>query len=281
MTELLVGTDRGLFRAGDGEAATVPEAPGGRIAALAEDGGTVWVLADGSSLVRSEDGAWRDAAILTPWRGTCLLPDGNAVLVGTAEAGLLEVRGGATSPVTGFDAVPGRGDWYTPWGGPPDTRSLARGPEGALHANVHVGGIPRSDDGGATWRPTIDVDADVHQVLAHPARPDVVLASTARGLAVGTDGGRSWTFHTEGLHGPYSRAVALAGDGETVLVSASEGHVGRRSALYRGTLGDAIRFARCAEGLPESFDANIDTATLVAAGERAAFGTADGRVYVS
>jgi RND family efflux transporter MFP subunit len=33
--------------------------------------------------------------------------------------------------------------------------------------NVHVGGIPRSVDSGATWAPTIDVDADVHEVKDH------------------------------------------------------------------------------------------------------------------
>ena len=38
-------------------------------------------------------------------------------------------------------------------------------------ANVHVGGILRSLDGGDSWLPTMDVDNDVHEVLAHVRPP--------------------------------------------------------------------------------------------------------------
>ena len=36
-------------------------------------------------------------------------------------------------------------------------RTIAAGAEGELYVNVHVGGILRSDDDGASWRPTIDI----------------------------------------------------------------------------------------------------------------------------
>ena len=52
----------------------------------------------------------------------------------------------------------------------------------ALLANVHVGGIPRSGNGGASWAPTIDPDADVHQVRAAPTDRSLVLAAAAVGL---------------------------------------------------------------------------------------------------
>ncbi len=75
------------------------------------------------------------------------------------------------------------------------------------------------------------------------------------------------------------RAVAVAG--EHVLVSASTGFHGRRSAIYRRRLDGGTRFERCADGLPKWFDDNIDTACLAAAGSLVVFGTGDGRVFRS
>ena len=37
-------------------------------------------------------------------------------------------------------------------------------------------------NGGVTWRPSINVDSDVHEVRAHPRRPGVVMAAAAVGL---------------------------------------------------------------------------------------------------
>jgi hypothetical protein len=141
-----------------------------------------------------------------------------------------------------------------------------------------VGGVARSRDGGRSWAPTVDIEADVHQVLAHPTRPDVVLAAAYEGLGVSRDGGSSWQFLTEGMHAHYARAVAVAGD--VVLVSASTGPGGRRSALYRTPLDGGGRFERCQDGLPWFAD-NIDTGCLQAAEGLVVFGTGDGRVFLS
>jgi hypothetical protein len=158
-------------------------------------------------------------------------------------------------------------------------RSLAVDLPGRIHANVHVGGIPRSTDGGANWEPTIDIDADVHQVVAHPSRPDVVLAASAVGLALSEDGGASWRIERDGLRSTYSRAVAVAGD--PILVTASDGHRGGHAAIYRTTLGPSPGLEKCTEGLPEWFDGNIDTGWLAASGSTVVFATSDGRVFVS
>ena len=90
----------------------------------------------------------------------------------------------------------------------------------------------------------------------------------------------TWTTRSNGLEAPYSRAVAVCGD--AVLVSASSGPRGGRAAIYRGDLADGT-FERCTVGLPESFEDNIDTYCLDALndGSFAAFGTSDGRVFVS
>jgi Neuraminidase (sialidase) len=79
-----------------------------------------------------------------------------------------------------------------------------------LLVNVHVGGIPRSTDGGTTWHPTIDIDHDVHDVCAHPTRPGLVAAAAARGLGVSRDGGATWTVEVEGLHASYFQLSSCA-----------------------------------------------------------------------
>jgi len=139
------------------------------------------------------------------------------------------------------------------------------------------GGIARSADEGATWEPTIDIDADVHRVWAVDGR---VFAACGRGLAVSEDRGGSWAMRTEGLHAVYCRGVALSGD--TVLVSASTGPRGGRSGLYRAAAHGGP-FERCRSGLPEWFEGNIDSACLDALPDEgvAAFGTEDGGVFAS
>jgi hypothetical protein len=106
----------------------------------------------------------------------------------------------------------------------------------------------------------------------------LAFAATAIGMAATRDGGASWEFTEEGLHAGYCRAVALAGD--TILLSASTSHTGRKSALYRRPIYGAA-FERCTKGLPEWFADNVDTYCLDAHGERAALGTSDGEVFVS
>jgi hypothetical protein len=227
---VLVGTTEGLLRLSDGDRR---ELLGGRVTALtpAVDGrGWLALVGDRFVWAGDADGGWEQVAALDeapPAR--CLVATGDGVLVGTAEAHLLRVRDGLAEPVLGFEKAEGRDGWYTPWGGPPDTRSLSVGDAGTIYANVHVGGIVRSSDGGETWEPTIDVDADVHQVQAAPS--GTVLAPCAYGLGVSADGGDSWDIVTDGVHATYMRAVAVAGD--DVLVSASTGPGGERSAVYR------------------------------------------------
>ena len=195
--------------------------------------------------------------------------------MGTVEGHL--VRLPETEWLDSFEQAPGRESWYTPWGGPADVRTLAAGPDGTIYVNVHVGGILRSTDGGASWEPTLDIDLDVHQVTV--ADDGTVLAATARGLALSEDQGDTWTVVDDGLAATYSRAVAVAGD--TVLLSVSTGPDGHRAAVYRRPLHGSGPFRRSAIGLPGSFPGNVDTFCLVADGALAALGTFAGRVYLS
>ena len=280
---VLAGTNGGLVALGDGrKVGNVRKVLEGHRVDDVARGPEGWLaLVDGDSLWRGDGagGDWKPFASIGGPRATCLLAADGAVIVGTEEAHLVRVDGTTAERLRAFDEADGRDRWYAPWGGPPDARSLAVGPDGALYANVHVGGIVRSTDAGATWAPTIDVDADVHQVCVAAAGD--VLAATAYGLARSRDGGATWTFVTEGLHDDYSRALAVAG--AWLLLSASTGPRTRQAAVYRRPLAaaDDVPFERCRDGLPDWFEGNVDTRCLAASGERAALGTADGAVYVS
>jgi hypothetical protein len=276
---ILVGTAGGLWTLQGDHVATDETLAGRPVTALAREGATLWAIVDGAALWERRDGAWRQRATITGQPATCLAPTANGLLVGTEQAHLLRLAGDELSIIESFDNAETRKDWYTPWGDPADVRSITIAVDGTIHVNIHVGGVIRSRDGGTIWMPTIDLENDVHQVLAHPTRREVVLVASAEGFGVSRDGGDTWQLATTGLHAHYLRAVAVAGD--YVLISASTGPSGRRSAIYRRSLDGGTRFERCEAGLPKWFDDNIDTACLTANDSLAVFGTSDGGVFKS
>jgi hypothetical protein len=146
-------------------------------------------------------------------------------------------------------------------------------------ANVHVGGIPRSTDGGVTWQPTIEIDSDVHEVCGHPARPNIVIAATGIGLCVSNDSGATWTAEREGLHASYCSAVAFAGD--DILVAASVDHFAAQGAIYRRPLDGGGALAPVGGGLPRWTDGIADTACIAARGSAVAVVDRAGNLYVS
>ncbi|MDP9143722.1 MAG: hypothetical protein M3N43_03340, partial [Actinomycetota bacterium] len=199
----------------------------------------------------------------------CIQVGHETVRIGATEARIYRLVGGDLIEDEGLADAPGRDEWYTPWGGPPDVRSMAVDASGTLFINIHVGGILRYDDSGLT--PTLDQDADVHQVIAHPSQPGLVLAACARGLAR-SENGRDFAFREEGLHAPYCRAVTTVGD--AVLVSASTGPRTSRARLYRADQATGP-FQPCTDGLPEWFDENLDTHCLAVLGESVYAGLGD------
>jgi hypothetical protein len=275
MHRVMVATPEGLQTLTDGGPTEPLQLSGRSVTAIVRDGPQLWAIVDRSEVWYAPEDDWRHVATLQGHQATCIAMT-DAIHVGSSEARLFRLTDDVLEPVVGFDDAEGRSAWYTPWGGPPATRSFSEwGPD--VYVNVHVGGILHTDDGGRTWNPTIDIDADVHQVATAEG---MVLAACAGGLATSEDLGASWTVRSEGLDATYSRAVVVCGD--TLLVSASSGPRGGRAAVYRGDMADGA-FERCTAGLPEWFDDNIDTYRLDALndGSFAAFGTSDGRLFAS
>lgn len=248
------------------------------VTALAAAGSATYVLLDGERVARIDEFEVSPlAALPSPPAGTCMAGLGARLVIGTRGAHLLTVdlADGSVSPLASFDEVPGRDGWENPAGPTPDLRSCAVTSNGALLANVHVGGVWRSADGGSTWQNVVPPEADVHEVVAGSEGRAAIAA--ARGLAWSTDDGVSWQWTTDGLHAPYCRAVTL--DGETVFVTASTGPRTDDGRLYRAALGGPL--SQCTEGLPASFPFNIDTACLDARAGEVAFGTSDGKLFRS
>ena len=213
---VIVGTNHGLYELGERQELRLE---GHRVSALVRQGGSQWAVIDDTAIWRATDGGeWQQVADSGSQRVNCILPQEGCALVGTADAHLFILRNGELSRIHAFDEAPGRDTWTTPSGAPPDTRSLAIDADGVIYANVHVGGVVRTADVDGAWEPTIDVDADVHEIV-FDASSGSLFAASAIGLASSDDGGGTWSFYTEGLHGIYQRAVAVAG--EAILVTAS------------------------------------------------------------
>lgn len=274
----VVATDDGLFHVqDDGQYKRLVE--GGFRHAVAAEDGAVALAADGTLWNVDDDGA-AEFEQLPPTKGapTCVLVNGTDVWAGTAGAHLLLVREGELTPVPSFDAVEGRDKWHTPWGGPPDVRSLDVDEDDVLFASIHVGGIARSFDQGETWLPSGEIDWDVHQVVTVPEYASTVLASCAVGMALSTDAGETWEIEDRGLHATYSRTLAVAGD--HVILAVSQGPGGEQACLYRRALEDSV-FDRCRVGLPDWFATNIDTYCLTAWEEQVVAAAPGGSLFVS
>jgi len=249
-------------------------------------GGALCIVDDHSLCRRAPDGTYSTLAT-SEAELACCRAVGDVVYVGTDDAQLLRwTSDGGLAALRGFDVVPGRETWYAGSAvidgrlvGPPlGVRSLTATSDGAaLLVNVHVGGIPRSTDGGATWQPTIEIDHDVHDVCAHPTRPRLVAAAAAAGLCLSRDGGATWTVERDGLHASYCSAVAFIGD--DVVVAASTGHFATEGTLYRRAI-DRAGLTPVEDGLPKCTSGIVDTAGIAVKGSTAAV-VDRGHLYLS
>jgi photosystem II stability/assembly factor-like uncharacterized protein len=266
------------------------ELAGQAVSALASDGhgGALAIVAGHSLRRRTADGQWITIAA-SEHRLACCVPVGDLIYAGTDDARVLRVSAnGDVERLHGFDVVAGRDAWYAGSAvidgervGPPlGIRSIAATADGrVLLANVHVGGIPRSTDGGATWQPTIDIDTDVHEVCAHPTDPRIVIAAAAVGLCVSQDGGATWTVEQDGLHASYCSAVAFLGS--DLLVSASTDHFATHGAVYRRAIDARRPLLPMDGGLPRWIDGIADTRCVATRGSAAAVADRAGNVYLS
>ncbi|MDT7813370.1 MAG: hypothetical protein QOJ42_3286, partial [Acidobacteriaceae bacterium] len=287
---ILVATwDDGLFAVtGDGRTQEIANQP---VRGLAPDGrgGALAIVGRHSLRRRAPSGEWATVAT-SEFELSCCMTVRDTIYVGTDDARMLRLShgGDVLDPIDGFDSVAGRDAWFAGSAivngqrlGPPlGIRSVAANSNGStLFANVHVGGIPRSMDGGRTWQPTIDINSDVHEVRAHQANPDIVVAAAAVGLCISRDSGATWIIEREGLHAPHCSAVAFSGD--DIIFSASTDPFAAEGRIYRRPVKPDGFLVAVEGGMPACIEGIADTGCIAANGSSIAVADSAGYLYAS
>lgn len=273
-----------------GEGGLSHELPNRIVRGLSQDplGGTYASVDERYLFRRTPSGTWTRLASSGSVLSVTFAVDGN-VYAGTDDARVLRLNAqGRFDRIDSFDSIEGRETWFAGTAiidgkevGPPlGVRSMSGAANGRLFANVHVGGIPRTSDGGATWTPTIDVEWDAHDVQVSPYDSNIIAAATASGLCLSWDGGGSWKLQTEGLHAPYCSAVTITTD--HIFVAASETHFSQDSAIYRRSVDPKkAGLEKVGGGLPSWLGGIADTSCIASNGEYMALISSCGEVFAS
>lgn len=197
---------------------------------------------------------------------------GEVVYVGTEPPAVfrLDRSLGRWERIGDLQSQPFAAGWSSP-SGRAAVRSIAPHPDtpGGLYADIHVGGVVRTLDGGLTWEAVAKgLELDVHEVVTTPTRPSDVYAATADGFYRSYSEGDSWQRCNEGLENLYCRAVAIHPQcPEIILVSGSPmtpgewGPEGKRFGVFRSEdRGDT--WWRVMHGLPPEMPEEVDTFCL-------------------
>ena len=274
---MLIATESSVFKWRSGEGTPTQLLNDGGAGAMAEGNrNDVLALKDALLWVKTDGGCDQVASPTDSVTSLLILGEQPpAVLLGTREAHLHRWEAASTGPVPvdGFEQLECRADWYTPWGGPPSIRSLASAADGEIiYADIHVGSIMRSENGGRSWSPVEpQLDEDVHQVATCPIAPDRVYANTASAVFVSEDRGRSWAHRGHDLQARYGRAIAVnPADPDGLLASVSDGPHEGRAQLYRSVDGGR-HWTHVVTGFPASSPGNIDTFHIAFGADRLAW----------
>ncbi|MCS6860642.1 MAG: hypothetical protein NZT92_10030 [Abditibacteriales bacterium] len=229
----------------------------GYVAVVGEDG-QVW---------ERDRGVWTATQVADDVSVKSLLIISDVLYAGTEPTRVFRKPFGARrwELVGALDQLPLAEQFYTPWGGPACVRSIAAKSARQFYLDIHVGGIVRTRDSGATWEAINNgIEEDVHQVATHPLQPQRVYAATADGFYLSDDEGATWQRRNAGLTHLYCRGLAVHPQHpDIVLMSGSPfappgwRRHGPQFALFRSD--DAGRTWRQVIGLSDSLPAVIDT----------------------
>lgn len=224
-----MGTTEGVFLASGNQPTRVSEQP-------------VNVLrrVNGHVLAGTPDGIFRSSD-LRDWQRVGLAGqevleiaaapnDHQAVYAGTRPAALFRSRDGGDSwaEVESFARSFDPDSWGLPvasW--PPGARAHTIVAEGSrCLVGIEVGGVVISEDDGNTWTTVMPGgDPDIHVLVAHPAKPGTLFASTgfgrigklaeqpeaerAAGMFASDDGGTSWRSLWQDMNREYTRPLCI------------------------------------------------------------------------
>ena len=245
----------------------------------------VFALSDGNLLLLSEGNAKQiPTGIENPIASLLLIRENPlTLLIGTDEGAHVYRLTGEEGPaerVVAFDELACREEWYTPWGGPPAVRTLAKTQDGFCYADIHVGSIMRSPDEGISWEPvTPELHKDVHQVTTCLADDNRVYANTQNGVYVSTDRGHSWENRIEGLPRRYGTAIAAhPSDPELLIATVQNGPRGGGAWLCRSE-NEGRTWTQLNDQLTESID-RISTGSIAFTSDGTAWAAIGKTLYI-
>jgi hypothetical protein len=186
------------------------------------------VFAGGSGVWRF-DGDWHRTSFEGDVFSIAVASDG-AVYVGTEPSALYRSRdnGEMWEELDALQRIPSKPNWSfppRPWTS--HVRWIAPNPHDAqlLLVGIELGGLMRSDDGGATFADHAPgAQPDVHSLLWHPREPERAYEAGGGGSAWSRDGGATWERVDQGRDRHYTWATAVDPvDPDHWWVSASTG----------------------------------------------------------
>jgi hypothetical protein len=249
MTELLIGTKKGLFAlegqpgapfelsarafAGDPVEYALRDPRSGRVLAsvtspfygpklwYTDDIGGAWEQAEGIALPEGGDTALERIWVIVPGGADGMTYAGGdpGVLFESRDGGAsFSVNRGLWEHPSRYRWQPGAGGLclhsIAPWPGEPDR----------LATGISAAGVWLTDDGGATWRsgnegivarylpedvPEEEVAFCVHRLQRAPARPERIFMQFHGGVYRSDDAGESWTDIADGLPSDFGFPLAL------------------------------------------------------------------------
>ena len=229
--KLFAGTSKGIFAIDDARHATAV-LPDRTVRDMKASGRRLLAGAD-TGLFASEDGGltWRLSGVdgRTVWQ-IFTGPHAGDVYVGSQPAGLFHSKddGRTWQEIESFAHAPDAERWCVPVTPRQSGRARAlvvdRADPRRIWVGVEVGGVVSTKDGGASWR--LDLpgnNPDIHMMVAHPAMPSVLFASTGYGRIDGVaehiegnagmfrsdDGGESWRYVWRGVTPRYARPLCI------------------------------------------------------------------------
>jgi photosystem II stability/assembly factor-like uncharacterized protein len=242
---------------------------------MSDDGGATW-----------QDGRLPAADVFS----VAISPVDGALYAGCEPSALFVSRGRGESwqELETLRELPSAPTWSfppRPWTS--HVRWIAPSPHDALLllVGIELGGLMRSEDGGATWADhAAGAQPDVHALAWHPRVPGRAYETGGGGAAWSLDGGVTWQPADEGRDRHYTWALAVdPDDPDCWFVSASTGPYaahGRRSPearLYRWR--NTGPWQPLDGGLPQPLDSM--PYALAFAGDRLFAGLANGALYAS
>ena len=271
MSELLIGTQSGVFRLGNDENLQHEEGPATVAFLTRAHAGVVALTQQGALWRRTSSNGWKlvheHPVAEDIWACGADPRVPGRLYLGVSPALLYwsDDDGASWTACEAIRRIPGYERWtFPPPPHIPHVRSVIPDPQviGAVYIGVEEGGIYRSGDQGETWESLNEgLYWDVHTVT--PASEGLRLyATTGRGFYRSDDGGQHWRHLMNGLERRYTVPLVASQQGPDRLYTAAAAgpppswHQGANAALYRSDDGGE-HWVRLERGLPPQFDVMV------------------------